>query len=201
MLRAANPNATMAYLAGLSREETIYAVLMRHFTPNDKVAHPLRRTNVIYSINSGMRREMADPEGLISTAPGAQGRPIALSPAQRAQVDDVLGRLSALEAWNALHAIGRPGWAQREVRDPQPVLDELRAASEDAYDEMMRRRRQGRIGTWAEDIRRWAQVEQRVERMIQDENLLGLAWDRTFSRRRTPTRRMQDPAGELQPLQ
>jgi hypothetical protein len=192
MLRRGNPNAVMSYLAGLSREEVVYSVLMQHFSAQQKSAHPLTRANTIFRINSGMRREVAEPDGLISTDPATRGQAIALSPAQRAQVDDILGRLSALEAWNSLHAIGRPGWAGREVRDPEPVLEELRAASPEAYGELMRRRQTGRVGSWQQDLQRWSQIEQEVERMIRDENMLGLAWDRTFTRRRVPTRRLQE---------
>jgi hypothetical protein len=206
LLKRANPNAVMAYLTGLAPEERIYAVLQRHFSASDKSAHPLNRANIIFRVNSGMRREMAEPGGLISTVPGTRGEAIVLSPSQRAQIDRALGRLSALEAWNALHAVGRPGWSNREVRDPQPVLDEIRAASQDVYDEMMRRRGRpssvglsGTVGTFEEDMARWRQIEDRVKRMIEDDNMLGLAWDRTFSRRRTPTRRMQEPAGEMSP--
>jgi hypothetical protein len=201
MLRRGNPDAVMSYLGGLTRDEVVYSVLMRHFSPQQKSTHPLTRTNTIVRVNSGMRREIAEPEGLISTDAATRGRTIALSPAQRVQVDDILGRLSALEAWNSLHAIGREGWSSREVRDPQPLLDELKAASEDVYEEMMRRRQQGRVGSWQADMQRWSQVQQEVERMIRDQNMLGLAWDRAFSRRRVPTRRMQEPAGELQQLQ
>jgi hypothetical protein len=198
LLKRGNPNAVMAYLAGLAPEERTYAVLMRHFRGSDQSAHPLTRANIIYRVNSGMRREMAEPGGLISTEPGARGESIPLAPAKRAELDNILGRLSALEAWNALHMVGRPGWGERQVRDPQPVLDELRAASEPAYEEMLRRRNhpegvglRGRVGSFAEDMARWRDVEQRVNEMIQDENMLGTQWERTFRNRKAPTRQMQ----------
>jgi hypothetical protein len=190
----------MAYHAGLSPEERTYAVLQRHFRGNDQSAHPLNRANIIYRIDSGMRREMAERDGLINTAPGSRGESIPFAPDKRAEMDNILGRLSAIEAWNALHLVGRPGWAAREVRDPQPVIDELRAASPEAYDEMMRRRNHpeavglhGRVRSFEEDTARWREVEERVNTMIQDENMLGTAWQKTFRRRKAPTRQMQQP--------
>jgi hypothetical protein len=196
LLQQGNPRAVMAYLAGLQRDEVIFAVLSRHFPAASKSAHPLNRAKAAYDVNVGMRREMADPGGLISTDHGTRGETIPLAPAQRAEIDNILGRLSAIEAWNALHAIGRPGWDRRQVRDPQPVLDELKAASEPAYEEMMRRRGTGRIGTFADDMTRWTQIERDVEEMIRDRDMLGMAWDRTFRRRRSPTRRMQSSEDE-----
>jgi hypothetical protein len=200
ILRRGNPNAVMAYLAGLPQEERVYAVLQRHFSAADKSAHPLNRANIIFRVNSGMRREMAEVAGLISTEPGSRGESIPLAPAQRAQIDNILGRLSAIEAWNALHTVGRPGWAGREVRDPQLLLDELRAASEAVYEEMMRRRSRpsivglsGTVGSFQDDMARWRQIEERVVEMMTDQNMLGMAWDRTFRGRRGPTRLMQQP--------
>jgi hypothetical protein len=196
-LQRANPNAVRAYLAGLQHDEAIYAVLSRHFPAADKAMHPLNRAKSVYDVNIGMRREMADPGGLISTAAATLGTSIALSPAQRAEIDNILGRLSAVESWNALHAIGRPGWERRQVRDPQPLLDELKAVSDDAYTEMMRRRQRNRIGTFEADMTRWARVERRVTRMMRNRNMLGLAWGRTFARRRGPARKMESEEGSM----
>jgi hypothetical protein len=202
MIRRGNPGAIEAYLAGLSEPERIYAVLMRHFRGDDLSAHPLHRAQIVYRINTGMRREMAEPQGLINTESGSRGESIVLAPTVRAQVDNILGRLSAIEAWNALHGVGQPGWASREMRDPTPVLEELRAASEAAYEEMMRRRNRpesvgmrGRVGTFQEDRERWSEVEGRVREMIRDRDMLGMGWERVLQRRRAPTRSLEEREG------
>lgn len=192
-LSEANPLATTSYLASLPRDERIYAVLQKHFTPRDKEAHPLNRAGIVVRINAAMRREMAEAGGLISTAGGSsRGRGIAMTADQQRTVDDVLGRLSAIEAWNSLHLIGRDGWEARQVRDPQPLLDELRAASPEAYAEMMRRRRDKKVGTFEADRARWLDVQGKVDRLISDQNLLGAKWRQSFRRRRGPARRMEE---------
>ena len=188
---------TSAYLAQLPREQRIYSVLMRHGTAQEREHHPLNRAAIVVRVDQEMRREMAEERGLISTRT-RRGSSIPLTPTQKTQVDDILGRLSALETWNALHDIGRPGWSNRSVRDPQPVLDELRAASPEAYAEMIYRRQQHKVGTFEADQRRWVSTQGRVERLIENENLLGFAWDRTFRRRRGPARQLQRPNEPLQ---
>jgi hypothetical protein len=199
MIRRGNPNAIMAYLGGLPQEERVYAVLMRHFSSDVSSAHPLNRANIVFRVNSGIRREMAEPGGVISTGGGTRGQSIALSPAQKMEIDNILGRLSSVEVWNALHAIGRPGWAARGIRDPEPVLAELQAASREVYDEMMRRRRRpeavglhGRVRAFADDMRRWREIEERVNKLIEDENMLGMAWRRVIRNRRTPTLNLEE---------
>lgn len=185
-----NPLATQDFLARLPKDERIFAVLQMSSTAEDKAKHPLNRTNHILSVNNTMRRELADPRGLINTTPGSQrGVPIVLDPATQTVVDDVLGRLSALEAWNALHLLGREGWAHREVRQPEPILAELETASPEAFAEMMRRRKANRVDIFERDNERWVRVQEKVERLIEDEDMLGRSWNRSFERRRGPARR------------
>jgi hypothetical protein len=49
------------------------------------------------------------------------------------------------------------------------------------------------VQSFEEDTARWREVEGRVNEMIQNENMLGTAWERTFRRRKAPTRQMQQP--------
>ena len=193
LLASGNGAAVQAYLAGLEEPERIYAVLDKHFKPGDKIAHPLKRAMSINAIDNTMRREMILGE-LIDTTSKSQPEAIALSPAKKRDIHDILGRLSALETWNAMHDIGIEGWGQRQSRPPALVLDELRAASPAVYDELMRRRAKAKVGDYADDLEKWNDVKERVQELIKDEDMLGLAWQKTVRKRRSPTPPLQMPA-------
>ncbi len=211
-LQSGNPLSTASFLAGLQKDERIYAVLQKHGSTREKESHPLNRAGIVLRINAAMRREMADPGGLIATksVTDAQGETVVrrggsiqMTPKEQATVDDIVGRLSAIEAWNALHSMGREGWGNRETRDPQPILDELRAASPAAYGEMMHRRSGKKVGTFEADKARWATTSAKVERIIDEQDMLGLkdpamrtipsAWNRVWRKRKGPARRMEVP--------
>lgn len=185
VLKSGNPETVKTFLAGLSAEERTYAVLNKHFKKADQEAHPLNRAKAIIAIDNTMRREMILGQ-LLDTTYRTDPQVIALSPAKQTEVHDILGRLSAIESWNALHDLGHPGWAQREVRNPSIILDELKASDERVYDELMRRRKKAKVGTYEEDRERWKDLQGRVDEMVRDEDMLGLAWRKSERKRRTP---------------
>jgi hypothetical protein len=203
-LKSGNGDAAKTFLAGMKPEERVYAVLQKHGTAADKQLHPLERAKTILKIDQDMRREMAD-NALINTSPAKKGEFIVVSPAKRVEVDRILGRLSAVEVWNALHDVGRRGWEQRDIRDPEPVLRELKASSQDAYDEMMRRRndifvgfgnskKRTPIGDYAADREKWQTIEQNTIKLINDDNMMGIKWEQTARRRKAPTPKWQPPS-------
>jgi hypothetical protein len=194
VLKGGNGDAVQAFLASLEEPERTYAVLNKHFRGKDKDAHPLNRAKIINTINATLMREMILDRLVDSTVRGAPEK-ITMSPAKQTEVRDVLGRLSALETWNALHDIGIKGWAQRQMRDPQPMLDELKAASPQVYEEMIRRRQRQHVGDYSEDIAKWGDIKERVDELIKDENMLGLAWNKTVRKRRTPVLPLEAPTG------
>lgn len=191
LLDSGNPDTPIAHLVRLSRPEREYAVLETHFQGAEKILHPMNRASAIFTINSALRRELAEA-GVINGLAEERGNPIVLTPSQQSQVDTILGNLSTVEMWNGLHGIGRPGWAGRNARDPQPILDELQQASPDIYNELIRRRSEKHIGTWPDDRDRWTDIHERVRQMIDDRDLLGVQWDNRFNQRKAPTRRRQE---------
>jgi adenylate kinase family enzyme len=199
VLKSGSEDSVKAFLAGLKPEERVYAVLDKHFKPTEKEAHPLNRARAIFTIDQAMKREMA-MDRLVNTQPGQKGETIPLSPQKRVELDDILGRLSAIEVWNALHDIGRPGWEKREIRNPQPVLDELKGSSEPVFDELMQRRRKAKVGDYADDQEKWLEVKDRVEQLIQDEDMLGMKWEKTVKKRRSPTPNLSKTPNFRQPV-
>jgi hypothetical protein len=206
MREGASADALRTFLVGLSPDRTIYAVLMQHFPTADRATHPLNRAQQIDREMFRIRREMHG-EGAISTEYGSRrGSPIVLSPALRTQVERIMQNITALEMYNALRDIGRPGWIGRPVRDPSPLYRELQAASPELYAELLRRFASSRvegtatdapIGDYTQDRAAWIRVQERVINRIQQENMLGLRllWNEKYSNRRGPTRRRPgDPA-------
>lgn len=196
-LKSGNGSAVQAYLAGLPEPERIYAVLGQHFKARDKEAHPLNRARAVMSIDNAMRREMILDTLVDGSSRGAPEK-IPLTPAKKTELHDILGRLSAIETWNALHDLGIPGWGQREMRNPDVVLDELKAASQPVYDEMMRRRGKEHVGDYSDDLAKWGEVKQRVVETINDDDMLGQSWSKTVKKRRSPTPTIQMPERGMQ---
>jgi hypothetical protein len=211
MREGASADALRTFLVGLSPDRTIYAVLMQHFPTADRATHPLNRAQQIDRELFQIRREMRG-EGAIRTASspdsdegGGRGSPIVLSPALRTQVERIMQGITALEMYNALRDMGRPGWINRPVRDPSPLYRELQASAPELYAELLRRFARSRvegtatdapIGDYAQDRAAWIRVQERVINRIQQENMLGLQslWNEKYSNRRSPTRRRpEDP--------
>jgi hypothetical protein len=201
MRDGASADALRTYLVGLPPDQIIYSVLMQHFRTTDRNTHPMNRAQQIDRVLFQLRREMAG-QGAISTDPESRGNAIALSPALRTQVERIMQNITALEMWNALHDMGRPGWANRSVRDPTALYRELQASAPTLYAELLRRFARNRlddgseapIGDYATDRAAWIAVQRQVIEKIEEENLLGLqeAWDQKFRSRRWPARRRPD---------
>lgn len=185
VLKSGNTETVKTYLAGLTDAEREYAVVTKHLSKVQAEAHPLNRAKSIISIDNTMRREMILGQ-LLDTSVRKAPEVMKLSPVKQTEVHDILGRLSAIEAWNSLHDLGHPGWSQREVRDPQVVLDELKAAEPRVYEEMIRRRERAKVGDYAADKAKWSDVQAQAKELIKDEDMLGLAWRKAERKRRTP---------------
>lgn len=174
-----DPNAVKEYLARLPESQKIYAVLEQNFSAEEKAKHPLHRTGNVLIINNDVRRQFI-ASGRVEDTSTKERRFIELPPAKSKEVQDILGRLNAVTAWNGLQVAKVPGWETRNIRHEQSILDELKASSETVYDEVMRRRRKAKIGDAEADLSRWQAVEQRVKERIGDEEWLA----RQNSRRR-----------------
>lgn len=190
-IKSGNPDTATSYLSQLKPDELAYVVANKHFTKAQAEAHPLNRAKAVLNINNEMRRELI-LGGLLDTEIRSQTAPMQLSPAKQTEVHDILGRLSAIEAWNSLHDTGREGWSKRQIRDPQPVLDELKASDPRVYEEMERRRRKAKVHDYAEDRARWSDLQQEINRIIADDDLLQMRWSRMQSKSKAPRKAMEE---------
>lgn len=162
-------NATLgsadAYLQGKDEGAVAYALLNHHFDSNAKRAHPLRRAKDAILTLSKLRQEMVLDRIITSEtaedAPEDQAQ-IRLTPHVKGQVDDVLSRLSMMEARNALIAADARGWAQKEVMDTAPVWKELKAASPEMFDEVEARYAKAKVYSEAGVRKQWPAIQERL---------------------------------------
>jgi hypothetical protein len=166
-----SPEAIKEYLGRLNDSEKTYAVLENHFSAEDKAKHPIHRAGNALRVDNAVRRELI--LGRLEDTSTKERRFITVPPAKNTEIQDILGRLNAVSAWNGLQVAKVPGWGERNIRHEQSILDELKASSETVYDEVMRRRRKAKVGDFEADLSRWQSVESRVKERIGDEDWLA----------------------------
>lgn len=155
-------------LAGNDDQAVSYALLEAHMTASEKRVHPLNRARDAIGVLGNVRRELIDDKVEWRDA----DRTTRLSPASKAEVEDVLSRLSAIEARNSLIWSGVKGWSGvKEVIPSAPVWAELRDASPQIYDEV--RSRYGEKKVMGEAVATiWPKAQ---ARLLQDRNEADLS--------------------------
>lgn len=150
-----------AYLQGKPDSAVAYAILQtQDFTANERRIHPLRRAKDAVTTISKLRQEMTLDR--VVPIDDAEAGPLALTPKVKGQVDDVLSRLSMIEARNALIATGVPGWAQKRIMDTGPVWRELEAASPVVFEEIQNRYDEAKVYSEAGVRRAWPEAQKRI---------------------------------------
>ena len=114
----------LAYLRQLKPVEQAYVRAAVLSPAGMSKVHPLIRAREAGSVISDLRREVKAGELV-----GPRGEPIALTPSQRAQVDDALSLLQMTEVRNGLIAAGVEGWAQKAYIPRRDALERLQAAN------------------------------------------------------------------------
>lgn len=147
-----------AYLAGKPETEVAYALLNEHFTVKEKRLHPLRRGKDAISVLSKFRKDMM----LDRLTDIGTGDPIVMPGSIKAGVDDVLSRLSMIEARNALIASNVRGWTQKAIMETAPVWAELEAASAAAYTEIRARYKKAKVYNEAKVREAWPEAQARI---------------------------------------
>lgn len=146
------------YLSGKSDNVVAFALLNENFKASEKRLSPIRRAGDVITTISKFESEMTnDRIEALST-----DEPMALAPAVKAQVDNVLSRLSMMEAQNALQAVKEPGWAQKPVWDTAPVWKELEAASPAVFEEIKARFAKAKIYSESGVRKTWPEVQKRL---------------------------------------
>jgi hypothetical protein len=159
---AGNQIAANANLARMSDDEKAYALLMTHFTADEKRLHPFYRTQQVVKVVNKMRREVGSSLGLGDTTDPDDPFNIALSARQKAEVDNMLSEIIRRETRNAMIIMAQPGWAGKEVLPMQQTLDLLGSYSADVYYELERRYDKANIYAIESVVDAWPETKDRL---------------------------------------
>jgi hypothetical protein len=143
-----------------------------------KRMHPLRRTKDAVTTISKLRQEMA----LDQVVPilDEEEPALVLTPKVKGQADDVLSRLSMIEARNGLIAAGVKGWKQKQIMDTAPVWAELEAASPALFEEIQARYDKAKIYSESGVRAAWPEAQQRIMQDREEAILSDLATDARY---------------------
>ncbi len=160
------PAEAETWLAQLDEEQRVWTLTQYYGSRSEKREHPLQRAKDADAINREIMRDTI----LDQVAPKRrQGRKqvrdfeeqIVLTPAKKLEVIDILARLSQIEARNTMILLKRKGFEGIDIKDPEPIMDELKAASPEVFD-LLQERRDKKVADWPEVMREWPRYRDRV---------------------------------------
>ncbi len=146
------------YLAGKPESAVAYAILNEAYDAKYKRLHPLRRAQDAITTISKFRQEMA----LDQVKTIILEEPIPLPGSLKGAVNNVLSRLSMIEARNSLIAVGIRGWKQKAYMDTEPLWAQLEAASPQVYEEMIARFNKAKVYPESGVRAVWAEAQRRI---------------------------------------
>jgi len=146
------------YLAGRPEGQVAYALLNEHYPVKAKRLHPLRRAQDAIRVLSKYRKDMM----LDRLTRIDDGEVVALPGSIKAALDDVLSRLTMIEARNGLIATGVEGWRQKEIMETAPVWAELKAASPESFAEIRARYAKAKVYDEAKVRAAWPEAQARI---------------------------------------
>lgn len=160
------PAEAEMWLKSLDKEQQVWALTQYYGSRSEKREHPLERASQADRINREIMRDTISD----TLAPKRrQGRKtvrdfeekIELTPAKKLEVIDILARLSQVEARNTMILLKRPGFEGMDIKDPQLILDELKAASPEVHD-LLQERRDKKVPLWVDVYKEWPKFRERV---------------------------------------
>lgn len=162
------PAEAETWLAQLEPEQRIWALTQYYGSRSDKREHPLQRADQAVRINNEIMTEMIRD---LLAPKVRQGRKqvrdfeeiIELTPAKKMEVQDILLRLSQIEARNTMILMKRRGFEGLEIKDPQLIIDELKAADREVHD-LLLERRDKKVADWPDVLHEWPKYKERVLR-------------------------------------
>lgn len=142
-----------------------YALLTTHFEAKIDRLHPMVRARDAISVISKLRREIAGND--VRMIDDEEGR-ITLVPTERQMAQDLLAKLSMIEARNALVTIGTPGWAQKQLMETESLMEDLRTTSPELAEEMTQRMEKKKVYDFEAVREVWPEVKNRILEDRQD---------------------------------
>ena len=125
-----------------------------------KRLHPMRRAADLMRIYSNLRTEvMSRNVKKLKT-----GSPISVTPTIASNINDLLTRISMMEARNALITIGAKGWDGRELMDPAQYLDAIEHLNPELRQEIDARSKKLKTYSFSGVRAVWPELEKRILR-------------------------------------
>ena len=162
------PVEASAWLQGLDPEQRVWALTQYYGSRSDKKEHPLERAHQADMINRELVRDIITDTLAPKVRSGRKvvrdfGDKIEVTPAKKTEVLDILARLSQIEARNTMILLKRPGFEGLTIKDPQLILDELRASDKRIH-ELLMDRRDKKVADWSDVMKDWPKYRDRVLR-------------------------------------
>lgn len=158
------PETAAAYLSRLEPDERAYAYLMESGTAAEKREHPLERLKIADSTIRDIRKNMILDTLTPKDRKGRRDfeQVIRLSPTKQTEVHGILEKLGALETWNTMTLLKRPGFENNKLFDPKPLEDTLRASSREVYDLLQERRSKAKMPEWPSVEKGWPKMREQL---------------------------------------
>ena len=113
-----------------------YAIMKRHYDPEQRRLHPLIRAHEMTAAVSGVMRDVSSNNITVAITSKIERKP-EISREVRGQAMDILAEINRREYRNALIALKRPGYENRNPQPVKPYLQELKALSPDIHRALM----------------------------------------------------------------
>ncbi len=164
-----DPVAAQERLDAMPDDERAYAIMIAHGDARGKQLHPLYRAQTVCSAAGAIAKEI-NLRGAVDlkahVKKGETPERVQLSREDARRVIDILKDFQVREYSNALKVLGVPGWAQRQVRPVDGVLEELRAVApkiaQELHDRLSSKRGQDKTYGFADVAELWPQVRAEV---------------------------------------
>ncbi len=156
ILKSKGQTAANHYLATLDDQHRSYALLMAQGDTNLRRLHPMNRMESIYDATSDIRKEIIGGN-LVDTSTD-ELKPIVLAPAVAKEVLDAIGQYEGIEMTNTMVAVKDGQFANRKPIDPTPILEVLKAASPEAYEELQTRMVRKNVEGYADTLSEWPTI-------------------------------------------
>ncbi len=143
------------------------------FTTDERRLHPLQNAYDAVEMLNGLRKELASNAQMTF---GGRDR-VMLNPQERRNLLDNVRELAQMSMRNALVVVGEPGYASRQVLDPNDTMDKIRAISPVIADEIATRYATAKVYSVEAVRKAWPQLRDRVVRDGSEADVRELAFD------------------------
>jgi len=154
--------AANTFLESKNENLKAYALLTGNFDAKVERLHPMRRAKDAIAAISALRKEIAGNDVSRIESPKDDPEKITLTPDQRLGAQELLARLSMVEARNALITTGIKGWEQKKPMDADGLIQDIGTLSPALGEELLARYHKRKVYNAHAVQEVWPEVKSRV---------------------------------------